>query len=134
LVLTRSRARNGSITEKYLVTDQLSMPMVTVVQTYDHRWDIECTFRCLKQDVGLSDYQMRDLGAIVRHLFACTVGYLLLVWSQLSFQHASFVCLADVRRWIYQLVNRDCMATVVRLARKGTKVETIMRKFAPIAR
>ncbi len=116
------------MSEKYLVTDQLSLPMVTVIETYDHRWTIECTIRVLKQDAGLSDYQMRDLTAIVRHLYAATVAGLLLVSLQVSYKE-SFSCLADVRRWVEELTVRDCLAQIIRSARRGTKPSTIMRRF-----
>ncbi len=128
LVISRSQSKNGTVSEKYLVTDQLSMPMVTVVATYDRRWTIECTIRVLKQDAGLSDYQMRDLTAIVRHLYAATVAGLLLVSLQLSYQE-SLTCLADVRRWVEELTVRDSLAQIIRSARRGTKSTTIMKRF-----
>ena len=128
LVISRSESQFGTVTEKYLVTNQLSMPMVTVVATYDRRWTIECMIRVLKQNTGLSDYQMRDLVAIVRHLYAALIAGLLLVYLQASFQN-SFLCLADVRRWVEDLTVRDSLTQMIRSARRGTKSSTIMRRF-----
>jgi hypothetical protein len=128
LVISRSESRLGAVTEKYLVTNQLSMPMVTVVATYDRRWTIECMIRVLKQDAGLSDYQMRDLVAIVRHLYAAIIAGLLLVSLQVSSQD-SFSNLADVRRWVEELTIRDSLAKIIRSARRGTKSSTIIRRF-----
>lgn len=130
LVLTRSELRNGTSVEKYIVTDQLTMPMVTVVQAYDVRWEIEVLFRTVKQAAGWADYQMRDLVAIVRHLYASTVAALLLVYVKLKYAKRNLASLADARRWVQHLSIRDTAKEISRAAKRGLKMETITERYA----
>jgi len=68
-------SRDDKNTLKYLVTDLISTPAVSVLKRYDLRWNIECYFRDVKQHLGLGEYQMRSLHGIVRHLYIVMTAY-----------------------------------------------------------
>lgn len=129
VVLVRSAMKKGKITEKYLVTDQLSLPMVTVVERYDLRWEIECFFRDGKQEGGISGYQMHSLMGVVRHLYASTIATLALIYLKLTQEEKSFATLGEVRRHLEEEAIRDTMAEVAREARKGASVSSITNRY-----
>lgn len=61
-----------------IVATNTRMDARRIVTIYERRWAIEVMFKELRSDLGLSDYQMLDEQAIVRHLHLCALAHLLL--------------------------------------------------------
>lgn len=60
-------------------TNRLRWEGKKALRTYSLRWKIETFYRDAKQNLGLEDYQLRDLRGIKRHWYLVFVAYSLLV-------------------------------------------------------
>ena len=63
----------------YFATDQIRWEATRILKTYRNRSKIETFFRDTKQNLGLEDYQLRDLRGIKRHWYLIFLAYSLLV-------------------------------------------------------
>lgn len=63
----------------YFATDQIRWEGTRILKTYGKRSKIEAFFRDSKQNLGLEDYQLRDLRGIKRHWYLIFLAYSLLV-------------------------------------------------------
>lgn len=63
----------------YFATDQIRWEGTRILKTYAKRWNIETFFRDSKQNLGLEDYQLRDLRGIKRHWYLIFLAYSLQV-------------------------------------------------------
>jgi len=63
----------------YFATDQIRWEGTRILKTYSKRWNIETFFRDSKQNLGLEDYQLRDLWGIERHWYLILLAYSLQV-------------------------------------------------------
>jgi SRSO17 transposase len=70
---------NFSGSPAYFATDQIRWEGTRILKTHGKRWNIETFFRDSKQNLGLEDYQLRDLRAIKRHWYLIFLAYSLLV-------------------------------------------------------
>ena len=64
---------------KYFATDNLQWESSRILNTYERRSKTEGFYRDVKQNLGLEDYQLRDLWAIKRHWCLVFLAYSLLV-------------------------------------------------------
>jgi SRSO17 transposase len=65
----------------FFATDQIRWEGTRIIKTYSKRWNIETFFKDSKQNLGLEDYQLRDLWGIKRHWYLIFLAYSLLVSS-----------------------------------------------------
>jgi SRSO17 transposase len=63
----------------YLVCTNLHVSAIDVITYYAKRWKIEQMIKDLKQRLGFSDYQVRNLDAIKRHVAIVLLSYFVLV-------------------------------------------------------
>jgi hypothetical protein len=63
----------------FFATDQIRWEGTRILKTYSKRWNIETFFRDSKQNLGLEDYQLRDLRGIKRHWYLIFLAYSLQV-------------------------------------------------------
>lgn len=63
----------------YFATDRIRWEGTRIIKTYAKRWNIETFFKDSKQNLGLEDYQLRDLWGIKRHWYLIFLAYSLLV-------------------------------------------------------
>jgi len=66
-------------TPAYFATDRIRWEGTRILKTYAKRWNIETFFKDSKQNLGLEDYQLRDLRGIKRHWYLIFLAYSLLV-------------------------------------------------------
>ena len=64
---------------RYLVSTNLHLSALDIVQYYAKRWKIEQMIKDLKQRLGFEDYQVRNLQAIQRHVALVLLSYFVLV-------------------------------------------------------
>ena len=76
LVVLRPRKNSKKFT--FLVSNTTSLPGMVVLEYYKKRWAIEVFHRDCKQHLGLGEYQMRKLDAVVIHLHLVFLAYTLL--------------------------------------------------------
>jgi len=129
LVISRTSERSSGLSYKYFVTDMSYRGAADVLRLYDERWKIECEYRSSKQDIGMGEYQMRSLTAIVRHLYAATISLLLLVYLSLEAQRRTgrrFENYADASRWIQAFAMQNSLKWFVRQVKKGCNVNRII--------
>ena len=124
--LVLSRDAKGSL--KYMVTDLVSTPALSVVKRYDLRWNIECYFRDVKQHLGLGEYQMRSLHGIVRHLYIVMIAYILLVHVK-SFLDKSLKTIGDACRFVTSLTVRDLISWVIIRCKTKTGLLSVKTKL-----
>lgn len=74
-----------------LAANKLGWEARRIMMAYKGRWAIETIYRDSKQNLGLEDYELRDLKGIKRHLCLVFLAYTVL---QLSSLHKS------LRRWL----------------------------------
>jgi len=68
---------------RYLVSTNFLLPALEVVKFYARRWKIEQMIKDLKQQLGLGDYQVRNLQAIQRHVTLALLSYFTLILLKL---------------------------------------------------
>ncbi|MCX8179103.1 MAG: IS701 family transposase [Candidatus Aenigmarchaeota archaeon] len=64
-----------SVQPIYLLSTDVSLNPKTIIEYYSKRWDIEVSFRYLKDRLGFDHYQMRSLKAIRRYWLIQYLGY-----------------------------------------------------------
>jgi len=72
------RRRRNSRGFKALVSNDLDSDPLYLIECYKRRWDIEVFYRDCKQHLGLGEYQVRRLDAVVIHLRLVFLAYTLL--------------------------------------------------------
>ena len=60
------------------ITNNTSLTTNQTIQYYKRRWDIEVFYRDCKQHLGMGEYQVRKLDAVVRHLHLVFLSYTIL--------------------------------------------------------
>lgn len=73
----------------FFATNRIRWEGTRIINTYAKRWKIETFFRDSKQNLGLEDYQLRDLRGIKRHWYLIFLAYSLLVSGQLGISRKS---------------------------------------------
>ncbi len=68
----------------FLATDRLTWDPKRILKLYKRRWKIETFYRDSKQNLGLEDYQLRDLHGIKRHWYLVFLAYSLLASNLLG--------------------------------------------------
>lgn len=74
-----------------LATNKLGWEARRIIMAYKGRWTIETFYRDSKQNLGLEDYELRDLKGIKRHWCLVFLAYTLLQLSSLD---------KSLRRWL----------------------------------
>lgn len=96
---------------KYLVASNPRWDARRILKLYKSRWQIEIFYRDSKQNLGLQDYEMRDLQGIKRHWYLVFLSYSLLTLSSLD---------GKLRRWIttnVKTIGERCRMTAVEIIR-----------------
>ena len=78
-ILISHESEDLSDSPVYYATDTVHWDPKKILRTYAGRWKIETFYRDSKQNLGLEDYQLRDLRAIKRHWCLVFLAYSLLV-------------------------------------------------------
>jgi SRSO17 transposase len=76
------KQRKNSRTYTFLVSNNISLHGLQVLEYYKKRWSIEVFHRDCKQHLGLGEYQVRKLDAVVIHLHLVFFAYTLLKNAQ----------------------------------------------------
>ncbi len=76
LVVLRTRRNSRKFT--FLVSNTTNLSGLVVLEYYKKRWAIEVFHRDCKQHLGLGEYQLRKLDAVVIHLHLVFLAYTLL--------------------------------------------------------
>jgi hypothetical protein len=76
LVILRPRRNSTSCT--FLVSNNIDLDGLQVLEYYKKRWSIEVFHRDCKQHFGMGEYQVRRLDAVVIHLHLVVLAYTLL--------------------------------------------------------
>ncbi|MFQ5825399.1 MAG: IS701 family transposase, partial [bacterium] len=101
-----------SDTPKYLVTNNLRWEARRILRVYQSRWPIETFYRDSKQNLGLEDYEMRDLVGIKRHWYLVFLSYTLLTLSSMDrslrkWVHANVRTIGEKCRWAATEIIRN---------------------------
>jgi SRSO17 transposase len=72
------RERRNSKTCTFLVSNNTDLDGLQVLKYYKKRWAIEVFYRDCKQHLGMGEYQVRQLDAVVIHLHLVVFAYTLL--------------------------------------------------------
>jgi len=72
------RERKNSKTCTFLVSNDTSLEGMQILEYYKKRWSIEVFHRDCKQHLGMGEYQVRKLDAVVIHLHLVFLAYTLL--------------------------------------------------------
>jgi SRSO17 transposase len=83
------RERRNSKTCTFLVSNNTGLDGLQVLEYYKKRWSIEVFHRDCKQHLGMGEYQVRGLDAVVIHLHLVILAYTLLknAWCNPFLQH-----------------------------------------------
>jgi hypothetical protein len=76
LVVLKQRKNSKKLT--FLVSNNINLQGLQVLEYYKKRWAIEVFHRDCKQHLGLGEYQIRKLDAVVIHLHLVFFAYTLL--------------------------------------------------------
>jgi SRSO17 transposase len=113
LIILRER-RNSKICT-FLVSNNTELDGLQVLEYYKKRWAIEVFYRDCKQHLGMGEYQVRRLDAVVIHLHLVVLAYTLLknAWRNpflttlLSGVRAVGSVCKRLKRWVFiQLAGR----------------------------
>ena len=110
------RERRNSKTCTFLVTNNTCLDDLKVLEYYKKRWSIEVFHRDCKQHLGMGEYQVRRLDAVVIHLHLVFLAYTLLknAWFNPFLQHVLKGLKAigsrcqRLKRWVFhQLIRKS---------------------------
>lgn len=74
-ILSRGEDKDGTITYKLLVTNDLKSPDKIIIEKYNLRWSIEVIFERLKEYFYLDQFQVRSEKAFSRHYYLAMLAY-----------------------------------------------------------
>ena len=113
LVVLRERRNSKACT--FLVSNNTELDGLQVLEYYKKRWVIEVFYRDCKQHLGMGEYQVRRLDAVVIHLHLVVLAYTLLknAWCNPSLntllngvRAIGSVC-RRLKRWVFnQLLGK----------------------------
>lgn len=75
VILITWDANSPNSEPKYLLCSDVSLDSKTIMEYYSKRWEIETSFRYLKDRLGFDHYQMRSLKAIKRFWLVQYIAY-----------------------------------------------------------
>jgi SRSO17 transposase len=75
LVVVKNDTHEEPGQTKYIITNNLDLTTRQIVQVYRSRWDVEVFFRDVKQHLGATACQSRDLITIQRHFALVFLAY-----------------------------------------------------------
>lgn len=115
----------------YFATDNLQWEPTRILNTYARRSKIEGFYRDAKQNLGLEDYQLRDLRGIKRHWCLVFLAYSLLVrglrdtHARPGYKHSP--TLGDRVRCFTKAVFTGLVRWIVTMSHQGRSEEQISR-------
>jgi hypothetical protein len=109
---------------RYLVSTNLHLSALDILNYYAKRWKIEQMIKDLKQRLGLGDYQVRNLQAIQRHLALVLLSYCVLIFLKiLQWLKDKTVSLTISIRLLAFQVRRHILLKHITVALNRMKVE-----------
>jgi SRSO17 transposase len=124
----------GNKRRRYVVSTDLSLMPQTIISYYLARWEVENFYRTAKQSLGWSDYQMRDLFAIERHVHLMMVAHAYLELRRQDWmadaepdEHITF---GTIQREHQALSRRVEIAHVYELAQRGFTLDSVYQQLA----
>ena len=109
---------------RYLVSTNLHLSALDILNYYAKRWKIEQMIKDLKQRLGLGDYQVRNLQAIQRHLALVLLSYCVLIFLKiLQWLRDKTVSLTISIRLLAFQVRRHILLKHITVALNRMKVE-----------
>ena len=108
------RERRNSKTCTFLVSNNTSLDGLQVLEYYKKRWAIEVFHRDCKQHLGMGEYQVRRLDAVVIHLHLVVLAYTLLknAWCNPFLNHllngvrAIGSACKKLKRWVFDQFSK----------------------------
>lgn len=109
---------------RYLVSTNFLLPALEVVKFYARRWKIEQMIKDLKQQLGLGDYQVRNLQAIQRHVTLVLVSYFTLILLKILqwLRNKNFSLDLSIRFLAFQ-VRRNIWVEQITLSLKTMQIQ-----------
>jgi RNAse (barnase) inhibitor barstar len=109
---------------RYLVSTNFLLPALEVVKFYAHRWKIEQMIKDLKQQLGLGDYQVRNLQAIQRHVTLVLLSYFTLILLKILQwrRNKNFSLDLSIRFLAFQ-VRRNILVEQITLSLKTMQIQ-----------
>jgi len=103
----------------FLVTNNLRWDARRILRTYQSRWPIETFYRDSKQNLGLGDYEMRDLRGIKRHWYLVFLSYTLLTLSSMDSRlhkwlRTNVKTIGEKCRWTINEITRDFILWILK--------------------
>lgn len=111
----------------YLISTDVSLSSKQIIEYYSHRWEIEVSFRYLKERLGLDNYQMRSLKGIERFW---TLLYL--IYNFLELRRFKSQIPKNLGSTIDNLKcdrGRDIISYVYEQALRGTPLKELHKEF-----
>jgi hypothetical protein len=109
---------------RYLVSTNLHLSALDILNYYAKRWKIEQMIKDLKQRLGLGDYQVRNLQAIQRHVAIVLLSYCVLIFLKiLQWLRDKTVSLTLSIRLLAFQVRRHILLKHITVALNRMKVE-----------
>jgi hypothetical protein len=109
------RERKNSKTYTYLVSNNTDLDGMQILEYYKKRWSIEVFHRDCKQHLGMGEYQVRGLDAVVIHLHLVFLAYTLLknAWCNPFLNHLlngikaiGSIC-KRLKRWVFEQFTKE---------------------------
>jgi len=127
--LVISKDKKGNF--KFIFTTTLSLKKEEILRRYDIRWSIECFFRDVKQHLGFTDYQMRFLIGIIKHLYLVMVAYLTIMWVKCTLAEKGIYLktVGDVYRWLEKQNTQDLILWIMENVNSKKQKEYVMQKL-----
>jgi hypothetical protein len=116
------RERKNSKTCTFLVTNNTDLDDLKILEYYKKRWSIEVFYRDCKQHLGMGEYQVRRLDAVVIHLHLVFLAYTLLknAWCNplLTIIFGGVRAIGSIckklKRWVFhqlmKISKKNCLA------------------------
>jgi hypothetical protein len=108
------RRRKNSKTCTFLVSNNIDLDGMQILEYYKNRWSIEVFHRDCKQHLGMGEYQVRKLDAVVIHLHLVFLAYTLLknAWRDPFLNHLldgikaiGSIC-KRLKRWVFDRFSK----------------------------
>jgi len=109
---TRTRPQKGKPVDvqKTLMTNDQTLPVATIVELYDLRWQIELFFKELKSTLGFHQYRFQKFDAVERWVEMALTAFLFLEWLRAERLRRRDLTAEQKRWWRAQRTYGLCQA------------------------
>lgn len=128
ILICYEKERGSFKTPVYLISTDVDLDAMTIINYYLNRWKIEVSYKYLKSNLGFDEYKVRSLISIERYflLIFLAINFLELFRIRTLLEN---VTIGDAIKSLILLESQDFVKFIYRRARENISLESILKEL-----